>query len=119
MSHLHVAFATKSVERFRARMTLTGRQLIEMWNRDLPDVLSTAASARHGKGQKATGKADHVIINGCFVMLLLLVHAMARGELPLPITHLEATAGARGKLPQCIEAPGAFATIGWHYSTFG
>jgi hypothetical protein len=30
MSNLHVAFATKSVELLRERMTLTGKQLIEM-----------------------------------------------------------------------------------------
>jgi hypothetical protein len=56
MSPLYVAFATKCVELLRKRNTLTGRQLIELWNQDLADVLSTAESARHGRGQNSTKK---------------------------------------------------------------
>ncbi len=55
MSNLHVAFATKSVELLRERKTLTGKQLIEMWNRELQDVSSVLLPApvmerpeRHG-----------------------------------------------------------------------
>ncbi len=91
-----------------------------MWNRDLQDVSSTAASARHRKGQKATGRADHFFNSGYFVVPQL--HAMACGELPLPIPHIEAAAGAQPPCPTCPKSietsrfiENTVAVVQWQY----
>ncbi len=94
MSSLHVAFAAKSVELLRKRNTLTGTQLIELWNEDLQNDSITVESAPPGRGHKATGKADTFFNNGYFKMPQL--HKMARGELPLPIPNTGAASGADG-----------------------
>jgi hypothetical protein len=48
MSPLHVAFATKSVELLRKRPTLTGPELIELWNQEHENGSITVETARHG-----------------------------------------------------------------------
>jgi hypothetical protein len=85
---------SESVDLHHKRNTLTGTQLIELWKQDLEKGSITVESARHGRGHKATGRADHFFNNGYFQVPQL--HKVARGELPLPIPNTGPAAGADG-----------------------
>ena len=61
MSPLHVAFAEKSVELLRKRHTLTGPQLIELWNEEHEKGSIHVATAgqeggRQGRGHRASAR---------------------------------------------------------------
>jgi hypothetical protein len=57
MSPLHVAFAAKSVELLCKRPTLTGPELIELWNQEYEKGSITVETTRHGRGHRASKKA--------------------------------------------------------------
>jgi hypothetical protein len=93
MSPLHITFAAKSVQLLRKCPTLTGEELIELWNQDHEDGWITVETACPGRGHWSSGKADNFFNNGYFLMLQL--HKMARGELPLSIPNTDANGRGR------------------------